>query len=133
MAPNYNTEATKIAVVVGGSGHVEILSPHLSRPQEKGRGQEQGEERGRKEGKEEEQEQQKQPGCHYQRVESDVSCCTVIVAPAGHPSVAVASRNENLEVLSFEINAKNNQRTWLAGIFRTPAHELALEKLMAGC
>lgn len=121
ISPNYNTEATKIAVVVGGSGHVQIVCPHLSRQQEKGRGQEQEEQRGQKEGR------------HYQRVESEVSCCTAFVVPAGHPSVAVASRNQNLEVLCFEINAKNNQRTWLAGLFHKRAHELALEKSMAGC
>nr|XP_010911186.2 63 kDa globulin-like protein [Elaeis guineensis] len=100
IAPNYNTEATKIAIVVGGKGDVQIVCPHLSRQQEEGRGRE---------------EEEQQRGRHYQRVQSEVSRGTVFIVPAGHPSVAVSSRNENLEVLCFGINAKNNHRTWLAG------------------
>nr|AAK28402.1 7S globulin [Elaeis guineensis] len=117
IAPNYNTEATKISVVVGGNGDVQIVCPHISRQQEEGRrGREEEEGRGRQEGREEEEEEeQQQRGQHYRRVESKVSCGTTFIVPAGHPSVSVSSRNENLEVLCFEINAKNNQRTWLAG------------------
>lgn len=122
IAPNYNTEATKIAIVVRGDGEVQIVCPHVSRRQEEGRGREEQEGRGReeeegrgrREGKEEEEEEQQQ---HYRRVESEVSCGTTYIVPAGHPSVAVSSRNQNLEVLCFEINARNNQKTWLAGIF----------------
>lgn len=115
MAPSYNTEATKISIVVGGNGDVQIACPHISRQREEGRGQEEEEGRGQQEGEGEEERQQR--GRHYRRVESDVSSGTTFIVPAGHPFVSVSSRNENLEVLCFEINAKNNQRTWLAGIF----------------
>ncbi|KRY98209.1 Globulin-1 S allele [Trichinella pseudospiralis] len=100
IAPNYNTEATRIEIVVGGKGDVQIVCPHLSRQQEEGRGRE---------------EEEQQRGRHYERVQSEVSSGTVFIVPAGHPSVAVSSRDENLELLCFGINAQNNQRTWLAG------------------
>lgn len=39
----------------------------------------------------------------------------VFVTPPGHPLTLVASNNQNLEVLCFEINARNNERIALAG------------------
>ncbi|XP_038982035.1 vicilin Car i 2.0101-like [Phoenix dactylifera] len=121
MSPNYNTEATTISIVVGGNGQVQIVRPRVSGQQEEGRGREEEEGRGREEeegrGQQEgkEEEEQRQRGQRYQRVESEVSRGTTYIVPAGHPSVAVSSRNERLEVLCFEINAMNNRRTWLAG------------------
>ncbi|KAI3460900.1 hypothetical protein Pfo_017563 [Paulownia fortunei] len=40
---------------------------------------------------------------------------TVVVVPAGHPFVAVASNNQNLQLLCFELNAYNNEKFPLAG------------------
>ncbi|WOH01710.1 hypothetical protein DCAR_0521095 [Daucus carota subsp. sativus] len=39
----------------------------------------------------------------------------VFVTPPHHPLTLIASNNQNLEVLCFEINARNNERTALAG------------------
>ena len=40
---------------------------------------------------------------------------TVFVAPAGYPVAVIASRNKNLQVLCFEVNAQGNVRFPLAG------------------
>ncbi|KAL0458170.1 UNVERIFIED_CONTAM: Vicilin-like antimicrobial peptides 2-2 [Sesamum latifolium] len=95
-APYYNSKATKIALVVDGEGYFEMACPHMSQS----RGSYQGETRGRP---------------SYQRVTSRLRRGTVVIVPAGHPFVAVASSNQNLQVLCFEVNAKNNEKFPLAG------------------
>ncbi|NP_001291343.1 vicilin-like antimicrobial peptides 2-2 precursor [Sesamum indicum] len=95
-APHYNSKATKIALVVDGEGYFEMACPHMSRS----RGSYQGETRGRP---------------SYQRVASRLTRGTVVIIPAGHPFVAVASSNQNLQVLCFEVNANNNEKFPLAG------------------
>lgn len=88
--PYYNSKATKISIVVDGEGYFEMACPHLSQ-------------------------QQQERGPSYQKVSSPLKRGTVVVVPAGHPSVAVASNNQNLQLLCFELNSKNNKRYPLAG------------------
>ncbi|XP_058110975.1 vicilin Cor a 11.0101-like isoform X1 [Magnolia sinica] len=104
--PFYNSKATKVVWVEQGRGYFEMTCPHLSnqrRQSEEGRGQEQ------------EEEQQHEGHVSYQRVRSRLSPNTVFVVPAGHPVVTVASRDENLQMVCFEINARDNQKYYLAG------------------
>lgn len=110
-APVYSSRATKIAVVLNGEGYFEMACPHLSLQYQgrqgsqqewggSGRGPSQRETRG---------------GPRYQKVSARLRRGTVIVVPAGHPFVAVASPNQNLEIVCFEINANRNERFPLAG------------------
>ncbi|KAF8401727.1 hypothetical protein HHK36_012673 [Tetracentron sinense] len=105
MAPFYNTRSTKVVLVDGGNGYFEMACPHLA-------SQRQGPPQG---GEEQEQEQEQEGGVHYQKVRSRLSPQTVFVIPAGHPVAIVASQNENLQLVVFGINAKDNQRNFLAG------------------
>ncbi|XP_020086179.1 cupincin-like [Ananas comosus] len=112
IAPFYNTHATKIALVTEGRGYVELVCPHLAGQRWEGQGQREGqrdEEEGGKEGG------RGQHGQRYQRVHAQVSPGTVFVIPPGHPAVEVASRDQNLQVICFEIRAENNQKVFLAG------------------
>ncbi|XP_010938562.1 vicilin Cor a 11.0101 [Elaeis guineensis] len=86
MAPHYNSMATLAALVVEGEGYFEMACPHIE-----------------------------QGGTHYQAVRSQVSPGSVFMIPAGHPVVAVASRDENLQVLFLGMNAKHNRVHFLAG------------------
>jgi len=52
---------------------------------------------------------------HYQKISSELRPGTVFVVPAGHPFITMASQDENLEVVCFEINAENNHKFPLAG------------------
>jgi len=104
-APYYNSKSTKIAVVVDGEGYFEMACPHLSRQQ--GRESERPGSR--------QQEKMRSTGPSYQRVSSRLTRGTVVVVPAGHPFVAVASNNQNLQLLCFEVNANNNEKFPLAG------------------
>ncbi|KAL3827979.1 hypothetical protein ACJIZ3_016781 [Penstemon smallii] len=93
-APLYNTKSTKIAVVVEGEGYFEMACPHLSQPQSEG---------------------STSRGPSYQKVTTPLRQGTVVVIPAGHPSVVVASKNQNLQIVGFEINGSNNEKIPLAG------------------
>uniref|UniRef100_A0A803MFJ7 Cupin type-1 domain-containing protein n=1 Tax=Chenopodium quinoa TaxID=63459 RepID=A0A803MFJ7_CHEQI len=48
-------------------------------------------------------------------INSELREGTVFVVPPSHPFVTVASEDENLEVICFEINAENNHKFPLAG------------------
>ncbi|KAL8523009.1 hypothetical protein ACS0TY_013104 [Phlomoides rotata] len=104
-ALHYNSRATKIGVVVNGEGYFEMACPHLSQSQGSSRWDES---QGRSQG-------QTRSGTGYQKIRSNLKAGTVVVVPAGHPFVAVASNNQNLQILCFEINAYNNQKYTLAG------------------
>jgi hypothetical protein len=41
----------------------------------------------------------------------------VFVVPAGHPFVTVASKNNNLNIVCFEVNAQRNKKLAFAGTF----------------
>lgn len=101
-APYYNSKSTKIAIVVDGEGYFEMACPHLSQSQ------------GRQEERYESQ-RETRGGTSYQTVQSRLRVGTVVVVPAGHPFVAVASNNQNLQLLCFEINAYGNEKFTLAG------------------
>ncbi|KAK6120069.1 hypothetical protein DH2020_046199 [Rehmannia glutinosa] len=105
-APVYNSKATKIAIVVEGEGYFEMACPHLSQGRQQG-GQQR--ERGGS------QQREIRGGPSYQKVSSRLTRGTVVVVPAGHPFVAVASNNQNLQLLCFEVNYHNNEKYPLAG------------------
>lgn len=119
MAPNYNSRATKIAMVVQGCGDFEMACPHLSRESRE------EEEREREWGREEEREREwerergrergEDEGHSYQLVRSKACRGDVFVIPASHPVVAVASRDNNLQILCFGIKAEDNRKIFLAG------------------
>ncbi|XP_074283936.1 vicilin Cor a 11.0101-like [Silene latifolia] len=109
--PFYNSRATKVAIVLNGKGQFEMACPHVSKSDhhhhqhrnphhDSGRSQ-QGEER--------------ETPIHYEKISSELRPGTVFVVPPGHPFVTIASQNNNLEVICFEINAENNQKFPLAG------------------
>ncbi|GAB2282352.1 hypothetical protein Dimus_016897 [Dionaea muscipula] len=105
-APFFNSRSTKISVVVGGKGYWEMACPHM--------GSSSGGRHGRRQEQERERGQQASP-VHYKKVSSELRCGTVFIVPAGHPFVAVASPNDNLEIVSFELNAEENERLPIAG------------------
>ncbi|KAI3975404.1 hypothetical protein MKX01_004491 [Papaver californicum] len=92
--PYYNSKATKIAMVVEGNGYFEMACPHLSSYSSGSAGR---------------------SSASYQKVRAKLSRGDVIVAPAGHPIATVASNDQNLQILCFEINARNNEKVLLAG------------------
>ncbi|KAL6894234.1 hypothetical protein ACP4OV_008332 [Aristida adscensionis] len=118
MAPSYSTRATKIAVVVEGSGHFEMACPHLAGAGEsRRRGREHGD---RRREEEEESEGQEHGGSGekprgYRQVKSRVREGSVIVVPAGHPTALVAGEDENLAVLCFGVRAGLDEKVFLAG------------------
>jgi hypothetical protein len=89
--PYYNSRATKISVVIEGEGFFEMACPHLS------------------------------SSGSYQKVSGRLRRGVVFVAPAGHPVAVIASQNNNLQVLCFEVKAHGNFRFPLAGIIYTHA------------
>ncbi|CAK9147030.1 unnamed protein product [Ilex paraguariensis] len=105
--PFYNSRATKIAVVIDGEGYYEMACPHL--------GSQRGEQQERQPGHRRESEGQRRGGPRYQRVSARLRRGTVFVAPASHPIAIVASSKGNLQVLCFEVNARNNEKYPLAG------------------
>lgn len=101
----FNSKSTKICVVPNGEGYIQMACPHLSSSSSKA--SEQG--HGNKGFID-----QSNPG--YEQVNTRLRPGIVFIAPPGHPFVMVASNNQNLEVLCFVINARNNERTPLAGV-----------------
>ncbi|KAL2922660.1 Vicilin-like antimicrobial peptides 2-1 [Bienertia sinuspersici] len=95
MAPNYNSRATYVVVVEEGSGYFEMACPHM--------------------GNESNKKQQEGNSHKYEKVRSLLSKGDVFVIPAGHPVALVASENESIRAIGFGINAKDNQRNFLAG------------------
>lgn len=98
MVPHYNSKATILAMVVEGTGRMEMACPHLSRQsQQKGR-----------------QEEESQSG-QFERVTAQLSPGDIFIIPAGHPIAVVASSNQNLRMVGFGVNARNNERNFIAG------------------
>ncbi|KAL2323528.1 hypothetical protein Fmac_027907 [Flemingia macrophylla] len=91
---HYNSHATKIALVINGTGHLQIACPHLS-------------------SKSESEHEKSSPS--YHRISSKLKPGTVFVVPPGHPFVTMASRKENLLIICFEINARENKKFTFAG------------------
>ncbi|KAF6138138.1 hypothetical protein GIB67_033552 [Kingdonia uniflora] len=95
FGPYFNTKAIKIALVIDGSGNIEMARPHLS----SSRGQE----------------QQQQGSGSYKKIEARISRGDIYVVPSGHPIVTVSSGHQNLEAVCFEINTEGNEKIDLAG------------------
>ncbi|KAG9451955.1 hypothetical protein H6P81_004859 [Aristolochia fimbriata] len=94
-APYYNSRATKVAVVTEGNGYFEMACPHVGSKGRKQKGQGTVEQ--------------------YERISGELRPGHVVVIPAGHPALIVASQGRNLEVVCFNINFRNNQRYFLTG------------------
>lgn len=108
ITPYYNSRATKIAIVTNGEGYFEMACPHLSSSEFGGEGSE-----GRQHGGGHRRQGRTSPS--YHKVRAQLRRGMVYVIPAGHPVITVASNNQNLEILSFYVNARNNEKFLLAG------------------
>ncbi|KAL8148891.1 hypothetical protein AgCh_006045 [Apium graveolens] len=109
----FNSKSIKISVVRNGEGLLQMACPHLAQESQQGQGGSQERQRGRggsQEGQGDLQEQVK-----YEKVEARLRQGVVFITPPGHPSTLVASNNQNLEVICFEINTRDNDKTPLAG------------------
>ncbi|PQQ16920.1 sucrose-binding protein-like [Prunus yedoensis var. nudiflora] len=98
VGPYFNSRATKISFVLDGEGYFEMASPHVSST-----------------GRQEQQPQPQKSSPWYQKISGNLRRGAVFVAPAGHPVTAIASRNSNLQIICFEVNAHDNIRVPLAG------------------
>jgi len=90
----YNSHATKIAMVISGKGGLQIACPHItSRSQTK----------------------HEKSSPSYHRISAELKPGMLFVVPPGHPFVTFSSRKENLQILCFEINARDNKKFTFAG------------------
>lgn len=103
MVPHYNSKATVVVYVVEGTGRFEMACPHDVSSQSY-------EYKGRRE-----QEEEESSTGQFQKVTARLARGDIFVIPAGHPIAITASQNENLRLVGFGINGKNNQRNFLAG------------------
>ncbi|XP_047088828.1 cupincin-like [Lolium rigidum] len=111
LAPRYTTRATKIAVVVEGSGYFEMACPHKTGTDS---GRSERRERG-EHGREEEEEQEQKESRGYRQVRAQIKEGSVIVLPAGHPATFVAGNEGNLAVICFGVGVSNDEEVFLAG------------------
>ncbi|XP_026450647.1 vicilin-like antimicrobial peptides 2-2 [Papaver somniferum] len=102
MAPFYNSKSSRFVMIVKGQGYFEMVCPHLSETQQRGQ-------------RTQAQEETEQEGVHYQRISAQLRPKTAFIIPAGHPTTIVASKNENLQMVVFGINVRDNQKNFLAG------------------
>ncbi|CAL5436954.1 unnamed protein product [Camellia sinensis] len=100
-APYYNSRATKIAVVTNGDGYFEMACPHLSSLEFGGSSSSRGSH----------PQQRRSSGPRYQKVSGRLSRGVVFIIPV----VTVASKNQNLQIVCFDVNALNNEKFPLAG------------------
>jgi Cupin len=134
MAPNYNSRATKITMVVQGCADIEMACPHLSRQsreEEERESEWEGEEERERRREREHRRERGEERHSYSLIRSRVCCGDVFVIPASHPVVAVASGNKNAQLLCFGIRAEDNRKIYLAGKLTTSVikfHLFLLEK-----
>ncbi|CAI8596042.1 unnamed protein product [Vicia faba] len=102
LLPHYNSRAIVIVAVNDGNGDFELVGQRNENQQ----GQ-------RKEDDEEEEQGEEEINKQVKNYKAKLSRGDVFVIPAGYPVAIKASSNLNL--LGFGINAKNNQRNFLAG------------------
>ncbi|MCL7042585.1 hypothetical protein MKW94_026608 [Papaver nudicaule] len=102
MAPFYNSKSSRFVMVVKGQGYFEMACPHISKTQQRGE-------------RTEEQEETEQQGVHYERISAQLRSGTAFVIPASHPTTIVASKNQNLQMVVFGINVRDNHKNFLAG------------------
>ncbi|XP_073284607.1 vicilin Cor a 11.0101-like [Primulina huaijiensis] len=103
----YNSRATKICVVKDGAGFYEMACHVMSLSQNHHEGSSQREQPGSR------RESSGTP--RYQKISSRLKRGTVVVVPVGHPFVAVASNNQNLQLMCFVVHANDNEKHALAG------------------
>jgi hypothetical protein len=108
----FNTRSFKIGYVARGEGKAEIVCPHH---QSQGGESESERGKGRRRSEEEEEGSEEEAGQGYHTIRARLSPGTAFVVPVGHPFVAVASRDSNLEIVCFEIHAEKNEKVFLAG------------------
>ncbi|XP_028771629.1 provicilin-like [Neltuma alba] len=102
--PHYNTRAIILAFVAEGQGDTEMQRQREG----EGEGQE------HREGQ-------------FKRLAARLSKGDFFIVPAGHPVAVRASRNSNLEVVEFVLNAPYNFRSFLAGKSQNVLNELDRE------
>ncbi|GLU03554.1 hypothetical protein SLE2022_207460 [Rubroshorea leprosula] len=112
--PYFHSKSTNLCIVVKGrGGHFEMACPHVSKQDSK------------------DKEWKSSP--RYQKKNAPLETDTVFIVPPGHPFVTVASKNSNMEILCFEVNAEGNIRYSLAGkrnilkLFEKEAKELVFK------
>jgi hypothetical protein len=108
----FSTRSFKIGYVARGEGKAEIVCPHH---QSQGGEIESERGKGRRRSEEEEEGSEEEAGQGYHTIRARLSPGTAFVVPVGHPFVAVASRDSNLEIVCFEIHAEKNEKVFLAG------------------
>ena len=110
IAPYLNSASTKIALVVGGEGFIQMACPHIqsstSSEQQQGGSSRQQHQGGRSLLK---------SRVSYRKISAPLRTGTAFVVPAGHPVVTIASNKGNLQVVCFELNSKNNVKYFIAG------------------
>ncbi|XP_019178610.1 PREDICTED: globulin-1 S allele-like [Ipomoea nil] len=94
LGPLFNTRATKLAFVVDGKGWAQMACPQVSSQTERS-------------------EEGAIPT--YETVNAQLRPGTLFVIPPGNPYVSIASQDDNLQIVCFDINADNNERVALAG------------------
>jgi len=92
----YNTNANKIAIVIEGEGEFEMACPHMSSSSSHSK-------------------QRRSSSTSYQKINARLRPGMVFVVPAGHPFVTIASKNNNLKIVCFEVNAQRNKKLAFAG------------------
>ncbi|KAL5078168.1 hypothetical protein RYX36_017152 [Vicia faba] len=102
LLPHYNSRAIVIVTVNDGNGDFELVGQRNENQQ----GQ-------RKEDDEEEEQGEEEINKQVKNYKAKLSRGDVFVIPAGYPIAIKAS--SNLDLLGFGINAKDNQRNFLAG------------------
>ncbi|KAK7243009.1 hypothetical protein RIF29_37792 [Crotalaria pallida] len=93
--PFYMTRATKIILVTGGKGYIEMVCPHVSSSSSRSHSQ------------------KSSPSYHGFR--ASLKPGVVFVVPTGHPFLIGASNKNNLQVLCFEVHAQGNRMLTFAG------------------
>jgi len=118
--PNYNSKAIVILVVNEGEANIEVVGQREQQQKQR-----------------EEQREEQEGSWELERYRAELSEDDVFVIPAVYP-VAI-NATSNLNFIAFGINAENNQRNFLAGIYIIYHHQFEyialvyLELLMRDC
>ncbi|RDX87342.1 Sucrose-binding protein, partial [Mucuna pruriens] len=91
---HYNSRVTKIALVIDGRGYLQMACPYVSE-------------------RSEEKPEKSSPS--YGRISAELKPGMMFVVPPGHPFLVIASRKENLQIISFEVKARDNNEYTCAG------------------
>ncbi|XP_057965081.1 vicilin Jug r 6.0101-like isoform X2 [Malania oleifera] len=115
--PVYYSRGHKIAIVVRGEGYFEMACPHVS-----SRGSSQLHEGGGGKSEKELQKSKQKGAPTYQKIRGQLRPATVFVVPPDHPIAVVSSwspsdgnKDQNLQILGFQVNAQGRVKYPLAG------------------